>query len=109
MGKFRYLTSCVDSPGLYGMSYAQAGDAIQRMQESAKAITRDTFLKRVDPEDRVQIEGHLGYAKHPGWGLTAKQDYHLSYYRGRFCGRSCYFMVHSLIEYIFVEEPYGVA
>jgi hypothetical protein len=36
--------------------------------------------------------------------LTMKRDWHVGYYRSTFRGKRCVYVVHSAIEYIFVEE-----
>ena len=61
-------------------------------------ISRQTYVARVDPEARREIERNLGY----GPDFPISKDYHV-----RFCtvpGSGVYFMVHSAIEHVFATE-----
>lgn len=92
---FTYLTNCINCPGLEGMTYAEAGQAIQAMQDIPKGITRRTFLRHVAEQ--------FGYARHPFQGLTMAKDWMVHYYKSTFRGRPCYYFDHSRIEYIFTQ------
>lgn len=101
---FRYLTDCINAPGFEGMTYAEAGDAIDEMTATAKDITRSTFLRHINRRELRQIEDQLGYARRPQQGLTMAGDWHVGYHKGRFHGRPVYYFDHSRIEYIFAER-----
>lgn len=79
------------------------GRAIRAMVESARDITRRTFLKHVDRTELRDIESQLGYALHPKQGLTMAGDFHPSYHRSTYRGRACVYFVWSAIEHIFTE------
>lgn len=74
---------------------------IEEMEDAAREVSRRTFLKHVDPEDRLKLECILGYAKHPKHGLTMAADYAVRYYRAKFKGELCYYVDWSSIFYIF--------
>lgn len=93
--RLRYRTNCVNCPG------PDAGAAIQAMQDAARPVSRRTFLRRVDAQERRELEQSLGYALDPRAGLTMQKDWHVAYYRSVFRGQPCYFFDYSRIEYIF--------
>jgi hypothetical protein len=74
------------------------------MVDRATDITRRTFLKHVNRDEVRAIERLLGYADHPGRGLTMAGDHHVTYHRSVLRGRRVYYFRHSAIEYIFTEE-----
>ena len=84
--KATYLTCCVSS----------TAEKIDAMVERAKEITCQTFMKRVD----IDVEG-FGYVK-SGKGLRLKNDWAVSFWKSIYCGKPCYYMCHSCIEYIYV-------
>jgi len=87
--KKRFITDCVNS----------TQEAISNMIEQSKSITYKTFFKRVD---WVEVSRMLGYHLHPSHGLTIKNDYHVSYSKSKYKGKSCYYVTWSSIEYIFI-------
>lgn len=94
MKTFRYLINCV----------AAHGDDINEMKHSAREITWGTFSRHCDWEELAQ---GLGYAARPP-ALRLRDDWHVRFYRGKYKGEWCYFLVHSAIEYIFVERAGAV-
>ena len=98
MSKFSYYTNCVDCPG------PDPGDAINELQDSCVGITRKTFMRNVDKDDRKKLEEQLGYFLNHRQGLTMAKDWHPGYYKGKFRGETCYFFDHSRIEYIFLKR-----
>ena len=84
--KATYLTCCVNSPARF----------IQTMIDKAREITCNTFLRRVG----IEVEG-FGYVRR-GKGLKLRDDYHVRFYKSKYRGKLCYYMVHSAIEYVYV-------
>lgn len=90
MKNYFYLTNCVNS----------TGELINNMVDTAREVTRRTFFKYVDWK---YISSMLGYETHPKQGLMLCNDYHVSYYKGKYAGKNCYYICWSGIEYIFVK------
>ena len=94
-----FYTTCVNCPG------PDPGEAIRAMQDSSKSVTRRTFQAHVDRSNLVECERSLGYdTGTERGGLRMSNDWHVDYRRGTFRGQSCWFFVHSAIEWIFLEE-----
>jgi len=89
--KFYFLISCVQS------TYKAITDMVDRSRE----ITYQTFFKHVDWREVTEM---FGYDYHPAKGLTLKNDWHIGYYKSVYQGKPCYYLKHSAIEYIFVNE-----
>ena len=88
---FKFLTDCTRQE-------VKAED-IHDMQDNAREIHWELFAERVSlPE----LEAMFPLSFRTGPHL--KDDYAVRFYRSTFRGRLCYFMEHSCIEYIFVEE-----
>lgn len=97
--KLRYYTNCVNWP--HDDVHEDGG--LCDMIDAAQEITRRTFMRHVDTEDRAEVERALGYAPHdPSSRLTMKRDFHVSYHRSRLHRQVCYFFKHSAIEYVFI-------
>jgi len=77
---------------------------LEELLDNACQITRRTFLKWVDGEDRRDLEQELGYAPHPRAGLTMAKDYHVTYWKSSVAGKPAYFFVWSATEYVFGGE-----
>lgn len=90
--KYRYKTNCT----------VARGQDIQEMVDSSESISRHYFVSKVNKDDLAQLERDMGYASHYTRGLTMAGDWHVSYHRGKFRGRQCYYFNHSSIEYIFL-------
>lgn len=89
-GRFVYLTCCVDLTD---------GAEIQEMTDRAREITFKTFAQRCDWKAWARDHSYdIGSTR----GLHLKDDWHVRYYKSRFRGVPCYYIVHSAIEYIFV-------
>ena len=91
MKQFYFYISCVES------TYEKIRDMI----DNSIKITYRTFFKYVDLKEVSEI---LGYDLYPTQGLTIKNDWHVSYHKGKYEGELCYFLRHSAIEYIFLSE-----
>jgi hypothetical protein len=86
--KYVFATSCVNS----------TAEKINAMRAPWKAqqISYKTFISKVDVKE---VEKMLGY----GNGLRLKNDWHVGFYRSRYEGKPCYYLVHSAIEYIWID------
>jgi hypothetical protein len=93
--KFEFLCTCVDC----GPSRLPLWNA---MLDSETDISRETFMRHCGASARTVFR-ELGYAAHPSQGLTAVQDYHISYHRSKWGRRRCYYFKWSAIEHVFVE------
>lgn len=77
---------------------------LEDMIENAMEITFRTFSRRVD--GLAAFADSMGYdvgRKRTG-RLRLAKDGHVRYYRSKYKGQPAYFMVHSLIEYVFLER-----
>ena len=71
--------------------------SIMDMQDNSQEITRRQFLSYVRPEDMKEAEKALGYDR----DFRMAGDWHVSYHRAVFEGKSCVYFVHSHIEWVF--------
>lgn len=85
--KFTYETCCV---------YSDA-DSINDMVDSARDITLGTFKRRCEVSE---FFSDMGYGK----DLRIEKDWYVKFYKSKYQGKPCYFMVHSAIEYIFTKN-----
>lgn len=82
------------------------GRDIQEMVDSSIEITYRTFIKHVGIDLLKTIYPFSTY----DWGsgksdyLRLKNDYMVSYHRGKYKGKLCYYIYHSAIEYIFQKK-----
>lgn len=90
--KFVFMGCCVNLPG----------PRIRAMVEDAKEVSRKVFMLHC-PSAREKFR-ELGYEDDPRKGLTAKNDWHISYHRSRYAGKRCYYFRWSAIEYVFVRQ-----
>ena len=98
MSALRFYCNCVSWP----REDVFVPGGLSEMIENARDVTRQTFLRHVDRDDRQNIEAQLGYAPHCRDSiLTMRRDYHVSYHRSTLHGRRVYFFKHSAIEYVF--------
>lgn len=86
----QFITSCVES------TY----DLIHPMVEEAREITYRTFFKHVRRDLVAPVFPAYDWRRRPR-DLTLKRDWHVSYHKSRFGGRTCYYIRHSAIEYVF--------
>jgi len=84
---YMYHTDCVNSDAV----------SIDDMIDSSVEITLRTFLKHISREDLYDVL--------PIYNKTfpIEKDYHVSYHRGKYQGKKCYYVVHSAIEYVFIK------
>ncbi len=72
---------------LYITRVQSTAEMIDNMVGAAREITRATFLKNCDcPYDE----------------LTVSWDNHIKYFKSKYDGKTCYFVEHSRIEYVFI-------
>ena len=83
MKRKQFLTTCV----------ASTAEKIDAMVDNAREITYNTFLRHVGAEELKEFN-------HPS--LPLKKDYHVRYFKSKYEGAECVYMVHSAIEYVFV-------
>jgi hypothetical protein len=76
--------------------------SIRNMIDSARDITRATFVKHVDADSLHDLERELGYSSDSRRGLTMANDWGVSYHKGRYKNADCVYFRWSSIEYIFV-------
>jgi len=96
--RLRYYTCCVNWP-------REDVPALCDMIERGRHISRRTFLKHVDRNDRIELERAFGYAPHcSDSALTIARDWAVSYERSTLHGQTVYFLNHSGIEYVFAEQ-----
>jgi hypothetical protein len=74
---------------------------LTEMIDNAVDITYGTFFRYCDLNEATEL---LGYEKHHTRGLILKKDWHVSYHRSKYNGKTVYFLKHSAIEYIFVQK-----
>lgn len=91
--EFHYETSCVNS----------TAELINALSISAKEVSYRTVLKHC--EGLLDwADGFNVYSRRSDCGLTLKEDWHVTYHKGTYDGRPCYYVQHSGIEYIWTKE-----
>jgi len=100
MRKYRYYKSCVD----FSVAEANRPDGLISMIDKNIEITRRTFLSKVYRDEFEDLSSRLGYSLHKKWGLTMKDDFHVTYHRSQLRGKRVYYFRHSAIEYIFISH-----
>ncbi len=91
---FTYAGCCVNADA----------EAISQMQEQAQEVTYATVRGRLKCALR-DWAASMGYVTVPHErGLRLKNDWHVRYYRSRYCGTPCYYIVHSATEYVFTAN-----
>lgn len=88
--KYAFTTRCVESDA----------KSITDMCERARPISFRTFARRCLWQPWARS---VGYATGGERGLRLNQDYHVRFFRSRYRGRRCYFVVWSAIEIVFAE------
>lgn len=79
--------------------------------DRAREISFRTFARHTDWQDVAKslgytIGNHTYVTSRGDHGrlLTLGRDYHVSFYRSHWRGKPCYYMEHSAIEYVFLQE-----
>ena len=92
---FQFVTSCVNAP---------SGDDINEMVDSPhrKDISNGHFIKVIAPNLGIQddVMGSLGYETKKFFANDWAMSCHKSYYQGI----PCYYVQHSRIEHIYIDE-----
>jgi hypothetical protein len=87
--EYRYATRCVDS----------TAEAINAMTEKARESSLETLRRHCIGLE--EWERSMGYdTGHKRGGLRLKDDRYVAYFKSRYRGRPCYYIVHSAIEFI---------
>jgi hypothetical protein len=89
MKRYRFVTDCIHS----------AGPDIREMVEAGESVTRATFVRHTDDQDRRWLEKAMGYDVVP---IT--KDWHVGYFKGHYRGVPAYWMTWSAIEHIFTLD-----
>ena len=93
--RYQYKTCCVNS----------TANAIHDMTGQSREVTYRTFRKHCAGLD--DWARGMSYELDSRYGLTLKNDFHVSYHRSVYRGKPCYYLVHSAIEYIWVKDEKG--
>lgn len=80
---------------------------LSQMIDNSHDVTYRTFLRRVPA--LLKLAKEMGYSLRPSGGLTIKNDYHVHYAKSTWYGKPCYYLVHSAIEYVFMEDTHEVS
>ena len=91
MKKFKYETCCVHAEG----------EDVQDMVDQGRDITYHTLFKHVSLDEVSEL--FPTYSRNSRKGLTLKNDWAVSYSKSYYRGLPCYYINHSMIEYIFTE------
>jgi hypothetical protein len=90
--KRQLYTRCCD-----GIATAEQ---LRQMYDDGREISFRTFAAQVD---LTPMHGDLGYASgRHAKGLRLKDDFLVRYFKSKFCGQPCYYMVHSAIDHVFL-------
>jgi hypothetical protein len=75
-------------------------DAIKRMRQLSRAVTYETVAANCHALDVWAAS--RGYSANPGksGALTLAQDKRVQYYKSKYCGVTCYYIVLEGLEYI---------
>ena len=87
-----YLTCCVDAEA----------ESIEEMTGGAIEIKYEEFVEIAGLYTIASWAKSTGYANTAKEGLTLKKDWHVRYHKSSYEGQECCYIVHSMIEYIFV-------
>lgn len=94
MSAYTYETCCVN------MSRDDVPD-LDAMIEAGRSISYDTFTRHVSTRELAQCFPFYNWDRQGG--LHMRNDWAIRYYRSTFRGQTCYYLVHSAIEYIFTK------
>ena len=97
--KLPYYVNCIE------MKSDSDRAAIEKMIEDATPVSWSTFKKHVNLDHVRKLFPQYywrGYNKKSDLGnLTLWNDWHVQFFRSKIFGGTCYFLVHSAIEYVF--------
>lgn len=92
MKNFKYYANCGNIPKKFVLS-------LEEMVDKAKTISYKTFIKHVDLQDIKAL-----FPFYPKFNLHIQNDFAVGFYKSTFNGKTCYFIDHSSIEYIFLAQ-----
>ena len=84
-----YLTNCVCSNA----------ESIDEMCDEAIEIEYDDFIQQVDADQLMELFSHYDWAEDDG--LKLEDDFTVSFWQSKYLKKSCVYIEHSCIEYIF--------
>lgn len=90
------------------------GQGIYDMVQEARQITWHAFLSHVEIDEVRRLFPDYSYqGEHWGpYGITLpmhlKDDPSVFFWKSKYRGEPCYYICHSGIEYIFLEERWGI-
>ncbi len=91
MKKYIYKTNCTRSSAF----------DLELMYEKSREITFETFSRKCEWRELAKS---LGYSIFREKSLKLKNDPCVSFYKSVFKGRSCYYMVQSCVDHVFLED-----
>jgi hypothetical protein len=106
--KYHYLTNCVALGNMHRLHVAKD---LQEMIGQAQEIAWKTFRTHVPIEEVHEIfpdyryhGEYLAPDGRPAIGFHIKDDWAVHFYKSRFLGKTCYYIDHSSIEYIWTKQ-----
>lgn len=91
MKEYFYRACCVELEG----------PDIQAMVDKAQRVSLKTMKQHCAGLD--EWAKNMKYERDARHGLTLQKDWHVTYWKSVFRRKSCYFLVHSAIEYIWTK------
>ncbi len=74
------------------------------MMDAGEEVTYDFLVHNVGKHVVQEVFSDYNWTKKPNEGLLMKDDYHVRYFQSVFRGNPCFYIVHSAIEYIFLNQ-----
>ncbi len=90
--KFHFFTDCTDS------CHGRDGEHISNMADKGREVSWKTILRNCD--GAAQWAKDMGYGRH----LKIEDDYAVSFYKSKYRGVPCYYIKHSMIEYVWLAH-----
>lgn len=92
---YEFFTNCVSCP-------QKLVPDLVSMVEDATEITLKTFKNKCNPFSLNLVLEELGYTENSMPKI--ENDWHVKYFKSEFAGNPCVFIVHSAVEYIFLDD-----
>lgn len=92
-----YLCCCVD------LTQRRDIDGLNQMIRDAREVKYETMLSHC--RGMLQWAREHQYELDRRYGLTLRQDWHVSYHKSTILGEPCFFLRWSAIEFIWVKFP----
>lgn len=93
MKNYHFFISCVGCEG-------QILKSLNTMIRKSRKISYHTFLDKVPLKE---IRDLFPQYKYNGGGLHIKDDWSVSWHKSKWNGKTCYYIRHSAIEYVFIN------